>query len=362
MYVYNKVYGGTQMRFIHIADIHLGAVPDEGKPWSERRKQELWDTFAEVVALAGKEKIDFLFISGDLFQKQPLLREIKEVNYLFSRIPKTKVVFIAGNHDFVQPNSYYRTFQWEKNVFFLGGQEVEQISFLEDGVCVYGASYWRREIREPIYDKIEGLDTSKLNILLVHGGDAKHIPFSPQKLLDKGFDYVACGHIHKPQVLIENRVIMAGTLQPSDPNDTGQHGYWMGEMTKRGVRVKFYPVRKCEYVHLLVAVHSRMTNGELQEKITEILSYGEPFQIYKFILSGKKDPDVEFDLDAIMQMDKVVGVVEDLVLDYDFAKLKANYEKQIVGRYIHRMEQMPESVIRNKALHYGVDALCKTMR
>ncbi|MBO5372318.1 MAG: DNA repair exonuclease [Lachnospiraceae bacterium] len=350
------------MRFIHIADLHLGAVPDEGKPWSERRKQELWDNFAEVIALAEKEKIDFLLISGDVFQRQPLLRELKEVNYLFSRIPRTKVVFIAGNHDYVHPNSYYRTFQWEKNVFFLGAQEVERVDFMEDQVSVYGASYWRREIREPIYDKIEDLDTSKINILLVHGGDAKHIPFSPEKLVEKGFDYVACGHIHKPGVLVKNRVIMAGTLQPSDPNDTGQHGYWMGEMTKQGVSVEFYPIRKCEYVHFPVAVHAKMTNGELQEKIAEVLSYAEPFQIYKFILSGKKDPDMEFDLKAIEQMDQVISVTKELVPDYDFDKLKENYENQMIGKFIHAMENMPEDSIRNKALYYGVDALCKTMR
>ncbi len=350
------------MRFLHIADLHLGAVPDEGKPWSERRKQELWDNFAEVIAIAGEEKVDFLLISGDLFQRQPLLRELKEVNYLFGRIPKTKVVFIAGNHDYVHPNSYYRTFQWEKNVFFLGGQEIEAVDFPEENVRVYGASYWKREIREPIYDKIEGLDKTKINLLLVHGGDAKHIPFSPVALAEKGFDYVACGHIHKPGILVKNRVIMAGTLQPSDPNDTGQHGYWLGEVTKRGVSVKFYPVRKCEYVHFPVAVHAKMTNGELQAKIAEVLSYAEPFEIYKFILSGRKSPDMEFDLNAILQMDKVVGVTEELVPDYDFEKLKEDYDNQMVGRYIRAMERKNDDSITRKALYYGVDALCKTMR
>lgn len=350
------------MRFIHIADVHLGAVPDEGKPWSERRKQEIWDTFAEVVEAAGSNRVDFLFIAGDLFHRQPLLRELKEVNYLFGRIPGTRVVFVAGNHDYVHPNSYYRTFQWEKNVYFLGKQEIEQIVFPEENVCVYGASYWKREIREPVYEKIKNLDSSRINILLAHGGDAKHIPFSPIQLAETGFDYVACGHIHQPEMMVENRVVMAGALQPIDQNDTGQHGYWMGELGKRGGMVKFYPVRKCEYVHLPVAVHANMTNGELQDKIGEILSYAEPFQIYKFILSGRKNPDTEFDLERILKMDHVVNIVEELVPDYDFTKLKETYENQMVGRFIRAMEQMPEDAVTKKALYYGVDALCRTMR
>lgn len=350
------------MRILHIADVHLGAVPDEGKPWSDRRKQELWDTFAEVVALAGEEKADFLLISGDLFNRQPLLRELKEVNYLFGRIPKTKVVFIAGNHDYVHPNSYYRTFVWAENVFFLGGQQIERIDFPKENVCIYGASYWQREIRTPIYDEIEIEDKSRINILLAHGGDAKHIPFSPEKLASKGFEYVACGHIHKPGVLLENKVIMAGTLQPSDPNDTGMHGYWLGDVEKRGVSMKFFPIRKCEYVHLPVAVHGKMTNGELQDKIAEILSYAEPFQIYKFILSGKKSPDIEFDVEKILAMENVVGVVDDTVPDYDFDKLRAEYEEQMIGRFIRCMEQKEKSAVVQKAMYYGVDALCKTMR
>ena len=44
------------MRFIHMADVHLGAVPDEGKPWSERRKRELWASFTEVLLLLNRQR------------------------------------------------------------------------------------------------------------------------------------------------------------------------------------------------------------------------------------------------------------------------------------------------------------------
>ena len=32
------------MRFIHMADVHLGAVPDSGCPWSAFRENEIWET------------------------------------------------------------------------------------------------------------------------------------------------------------------------------------------------------------------------------------------------------------------------------------------------------------------------------
>ena len=38
------------MRFIHLADVHLGAVPDRGCPWSKEREEEIWSTFRRVIA------------------------------------------------------------------------------------------------------------------------------------------------------------------------------------------------------------------------------------------------------------------------------------------------------------------------
>ena len=63
------------MRFIHIADVHLGAEPEAGTAYSKRRPDELWETFSEVVSLCEQEQTDLLLIAGDLFHRQPLLRE-----------------------------------------------------------------------------------------------------------------------------------------------------------------------------------------------------------------------------------------------------------------------------------------------
>ena len=69
------------MRFIHIADVHLGAVPDKDKSWSKERADEIESTFDRLLAVAEERKVDLLLIAGDLFHRQPLMRELKEVNY-----------------------------------------------------------------------------------------------------------------------------------------------------------------------------------------------------------------------------------------------------------------------------------------
>ena len=55
------------MRFMHMADVHLGACPDGRADWSETRKKEIWDTFRDSIADARKEQVDLLLIAGICF-------------------------------------------------------------------------------------------------------------------------------------------------------------------------------------------------------------------------------------------------------------------------------------------------------
>ena len=42
------------MRFIHLADVHLGAVPDRGCPWSDKRENEIWEHSAGLLRVSAK--------------------------------------------------------------------------------------------------------------------------------------------------------------------------------------------------------------------------------------------------------------------------------------------------------------------
>ena len=106
------------IRFIHLSDVHLGAVPDRGCPWSHEREEEIWETFRRVIVGIRKNPVDLLFIAGDLFHRQPLLRELREVDDLFASIPDTRVFLMAGDHDYIKEDSFYRNFVWSRNVTF----------------------------------------------------------------------------------------------------------------------------------------------------------------------------------------------------------------------------------------------------
>ena len=199
------------MKFIHIADVHLGAKPDAGSAYSANRKNEIWETFRSVIEKCEKEKVDLLLIAGDLFHRQPLLRELKEVDYLFSTLNGTQVVLIAGNHDYMRKNSYYRTFTWSSNVHMITGASVECVELKDLDLAVYGLSYHEKEIREALYDQIRITDRCKYHILLAHGGDESHIPFRKEVIDRLGFDYVALGHLHNPQKVGQERIRYCGT-------------------------------------------------------------------------------------------------------------------------------------------------------
>ena len=69
--------------------------------------------------LAKKEGVELLLIAGDLFHRQPLLRQLREVNELFASIAPVQVVFMAGNHDYLKPDSAYRKISWASNIHMI---------------------------------------------------------------------------------------------------------------------------------------------------------------------------------------------------------------------------------------------------
>lgn len=345
------------MRFIHTADVHLGAQPDAGPLYSGQRGRELWDTFERVLHVCEKEKIDLLLIAGDLFHRQPLVRELKELDYLFSGLTHTKVVLIAGNHDYIRQDSNYRGFSWSGNVFPLFGEEPEYIDFPELNTAVYGLSYHSREIRSPLYDKLAAHGVEPFEILLAHGGDERHIPVDVRVLEKSGFDYIALGHIHKPQILRKNRIIYPGALEPVDKNDTGAHGYVKGEITEHGIRTQWVPCAGREYLHLEIPVGSKDTTGSIKKYIKErINKYGNE-NIYKIILKGKRDTDVVLDTERMISGLNVTELIDETVPAYDFERLYEDHKDTILGRYIDCFRGCSEESIEYQALYEGVAAL-----
>lgn len=352
-----KERGEDGMRFIHVADVHLGAAPDGRGGWSETRKKEIWETFRAILGDAARERVDLLLIAGDLFHRQPLPEELKEVNYLFSSLPGTRVALIAGNHDYLQPASAYLNFPWSRNVACLFSRDCECVRFPEIHTSVYGLSYYRQEIPEPLYEGLRPVSADGCQILLAHGGDARHIPISRDSLERSGFDYIALGHIHRPQVVLKNRAAYAGAPEPVDCSDFGPHGYILGEYAKGRIHLQFVKRAKREYRMLEVPVSEDDTTFSLRDRLERMIEEQGWQNIYRLVLQGQRDPQIHFDMDKLMDFGMVLDVEDRTVPAFHLEELKRRYSGQLVGRFIESFEGHERSLTEEKALQYGLEAL-----
>lgn len=351
------------MKFIHIADVHWGMNPDSDRPWSRERAQAIHDSFAEVVRQAKLRDADFLFIAGDLFHRQPLLRDLKEVNYLFSTIPGVKVVIIAGNHDRIRSNSALMSFTWCPNVTFLMSEELSSVYFPDFNLEVHGFSYHTAEINEARLNGIKAPDDSRIHVLLAHGGDASHLPLDKSSLARTGFAYTALGHIHKPELAPDFSYAYPGSLEPLDKTETGPHGMIVGEIQPASgqvISLEFVPVARAQYIPLVVHVTPATTNGELCDRITDAVKERGMENIYRFRIRGMRDPETEFDLENLTSKFRIVEILDESEPQYDFSALFAEHPSDMIGFYIRALQKPDMSPVEKKALYYGIHALLQT--
>lgn len=350
------------MKFIHIADIHYGAVPDSNMPWGPEREKEIKSSFDNIITVCNEEKADLLLIAGDLFHKQPLVRELKEVNYALSKLETAQVVLMAGNHDHIGARSYYTDFVWNERVHMFMNDTIETTEYPALNAAVYGFSYLSRDITQPLYDTVKPDKKDRINILLAHGGDDKNIPMNRKKLQESGFDYIALGHIHKPEI-ISNRMAYSGSIEPLDKNETGERGYIIGEITidsqgNKSTTIRFMSSSVRQYKKVDLQVNQDTTNGSLIDRTKDIMkNYGQQ-HIYSFSIQGIRDEMLHFDKEALKSLGNVLEVTDESVPDYDFDALYRENSDNMIGMFIKRIrENSKQDETAKKALYYGIEAL-----
>ena len=349
------------MLMIHTADLHLGASPDAGEPWGKNRKQELWDSFEKLIEAVEVQKADLLLIAGDVFHRPPLLRELREFNDKLSTLSKTKVVLMAGNHDYIGKNSFYKGFSWADNVYFFESEKVTSVKFPELKVDVYGLSYHGKEIRDRLYDDVELEDNGYYHILLAHGGDEKHIPYTKEKLAKSGFDYVAFGHIHKPGMILPGKIVMSGSLEPTDYTCIGTHGFVRVEVKDGKNHIALIPFAKREYKILNLEVDTEDTMGSISRHIGEKVTEAGVDNIYDVVVSGKRHATLELMEDKIKSLGNIRSIEDKTEKFFDYEQLEKTYEGCLLQRYISSFQDC-EDAVELKALEYGTEAILEALK
>lgn len=338
------------MKFIHIADVHWGARPEREKSFGRRREQEIKETFQRVIDRANETETDILLIAGDFFDQRPREQELREVDYLLSKLVRTRTVIIAGNHDHLKAGDAFSQYEWRSDVVLLDGKQRDQVCFEDLQTTVYGFSYWTNQITKPLYDEMKPENDTDFSILLAHGGDESHIPLQKETLKWSGFDYIALGHIHKPEIIFEDLMAYAGSLEPLDHTETGYHGMIEGEISDEKKQITFVPFAKRMYTQVEVMISDQMSAAEIVDRVETELSYRGIENIYEIVLTGSIDPQVNPDFDEIMQKYLISDILYETKNQWDYEQLSEE-DDLLIQKVAEILKEEPE------ALTYAMEAL-----
>lgn len=355
------------MKFVHIADMHLDSAfsnLSDKDIMGDLRRLEQRKVFKKIIEYIKENDVGYLFISGDLYEHKYIKQSsIEYINNLFKEIPETKIFIAAGNHDPKVKNSYYNKFNWNSNVKIFDSF----IEKVEESDCnIYGYSF------DDFYCNNCGIEdflveqNGKPNILVIHGNldgvkkdDKPYNPISKKILLEKGFDYVALGHIHKPDY--ENKkIVYPGSTISLGFDELGKHGMIVGELNQ-DLKLEFIPLDDEEFTISELNVDNIYSKEELIEKINTLNI--NPNEYVEIILKGGRNFEIDkYDILKYIQNDRIIKIKDETRLSRDLEKI-AN-ESTLRGLFVKEMLEKLENEndlekkdILEKAVEIGLDAL-----
>lgn len=366
------------MRFIHMADVHFDSpftVLTDKRDFGTKRRLEQREAFRKAIEYISKENIPYLLIAGDLYNQDYIRQSTVEfINNLFKTIPDTKIFISPGNHDPFLKNSFYNTFNWNKNVTIFGNK-IERIE-LED-VDIYGYGFNDFYCSNSKVEEIKIKNKNKINILLMHGAldssksiDAQYNPVSTNKLKEVGFDYVALGHIHKKTDENKCNFIYPGSMISFGFDELGEHG--MLDVTlekkiekgnlnnlenlKNKNKINFIKLDNRIFEEKNIDISSINSQEELIEEINSIKVNENIF--LKIILIGNRNIEINKNkIFKLLENKNILKIENKSEIKYDFNKLAM--QNNLKGIFVKKMleelnnKEIDENEVK-KAIEIGL--------
>lgn len=358
------------IKFIHTGDLHLGLkfqnVSFSGDKAIKRRR-ELWTTFERIIKYSIDEKVDFLFIAGDLFEEAYFtIGDITRVRDNFRNAENVKIIISAGNHDFKGRKSLYNRIDWTENVTIFSHNGIQRKDFTELNTSIYGYSWDSMEIsqHELFQGLNESIDENKNNILVLHGdvvSKSNYLPLDINQLKELNMDYIALGHIHKPEILGEN-IAYCGCPEPLDFGEIGPKGIIQGNIRDKVLNFELIPFSKRTFNEVEITLDEGMGYPDIIEEIRNIDIGNKKLDFYRVNLRGfiqrnisidnlKKDLESEF---------YHIEIKNFTILDYDLERLEIDNSDNIIGAFIKSMKEKDlNNLIVKDALYLGLESLLR---
>lgn len=293
------------MRFLHAADLHIdsplrGLNRFEGAPVA-RLRGATRQAMTRLVDLAIDEKVDFVLIAGDLYDRD--WQDFHTGLFVREQMVRlgragVKVFIVQGNHD--AQGVISRQLPWPDNVKVFSSRSAETVRLDDLRVAIHGHSFPDREVPEDLVPGYPMAVPGYLNIGLLHTsltgaeGHDTYAPTSLDTLRSKGYDYWALGHVHARQVVCdEPRVVYPGNLQGRHARETGPKGCELVSVAGGKLDTTFVPLDVVRWHQIDVMLNPSHSLDALPQLVGEALraavasASGERLHAVRVLLMGE---------------------------------------------------------------------------
>lgn len=284
------------MKFLHISDLHLGKYLNQVSLIQDQKY-----ALDQIIEIIKNEKIECLFISGDIYDRQiPNAEAVSLFNDFLEQIVKglrIKTFVITGNHDSSERLAFASKILEDEGLYIVTYPTkpiTKKIVYDEYGkINIYMLPYSSNQslVSKGIknYEEMikyyldnSDIDYEQRNILLTHHTvlyNNKVIRSDSESIINIGgldminanlfskFDYVALGHLHIEQKVGFDHIRYSGSLlkySESEANDNKK--VIIGTLKEKNNLTFFYI--NIPYLHNLKVIKGDIL--ELLENITEI--------------------------------------------------------------------------------------------
>ncbi len=299
------------LRFLHLADLHLGAEPSYLGDAAPERSKDFNKAFERAVdyALEPENAIHFVIIAGDFFDRHN--PSPKTLSFAIKQLKKLNqqdkpIILAPGNHDSIgYPDSVYNNSGTDirKLVTFIDCPNVELVDSLNiqgEAVHIYGMA-WHVTQSEPPFDTFKASRKEDgYHIAVIHGtlekahfieAHKRNIPLQLENLANSEMDYVALGHIHSFQTHMASSipVVYPGTLEGKRfvSSEFGKRNLVVVSL-EEGKQAKIDQIpwneKELEKIRLDLDKETVETSDELVELISE--RYGDQNKLLRLEIIG----------------------------------------------------------------------------
>jgi len=128
----------TQLKFLHCGDIHLDTpYADLSPEKSDERRRGLRESFMKMMEYVRGSGVDYVLISGDLFESEfATNRTVELLVREFRNCSDTKFIIAPGHSDSYRDNPIYTSGRLPSNCYIFSEPTLARFDFDEDKVTI----------------------------------------------------------------------------------------------------------------------------------------------------------------------------------------------------------------------------------